>query len=143
MLATGGAAALWKRTTNPRGAIGSGMMLAHEAGAALADLEFLQFHPTARRGADGELDGFLVTEAVRGEGALLVTAEGERFVDELAPRDEVARAIAEPDERGHGARSSTCARSTCGRFPNIVEGWPAPGSTRRGTSCRSRPRPTT
>ena len=92
VLATGGAAALRKRTTNPRGAIGSGMTLAYDAGAALADLEFMQFHPTAVAVA-GELDGFLVTEAVRGDGALLVSDEGERFVDELAPRDEVTLAM--------------------------------------------------
>ena len=92
VLATGGAAALWSRTTNPRGAIGAGMTLAHAAGADLADLEFQQFHPTALVGDDGH-DGFLITEAIRGEGALLLNARGERFVDELAPRDEVALAI--------------------------------------------------
>jgi L-aspartate oxidase len=92
VLATGGAAALWSRTTNPPGAVGAGLLLAHLAGAALADLEMVQFHPTAVAGADGA-DGFLVTEAIRGEGALLLDAHGERFVDELAPRDEVARAI--------------------------------------------------
>jgi L-aspartate oxidase len=93
VLATGGAAALWSRTTNPAGAVGAGMVLAHAAGAALADLEMMQFHPTAVAGANGA-DDFLVTEAVRGEGALLLDAEGERFVDELAPRDEVALAVA-------------------------------------------------
>ena len=92
VLATGGAAALWSRTTNPPGAIGGGLLLASAAGARLADLEFVQFHPTAVVGGDGA-DGFLVTEAVRGEGARLLGAHGERFVDELAPRDEVARAV--------------------------------------------------
>ena len=92
VLATGGAAALWSRTTNPLGAVGAGLGLAYEAGAQLADLELMQFHPTAVVGANGG-DGFLVTEAVRGEGALLLDASGERFVDELAPRDEVARAV--------------------------------------------------
>src|SRR5215212_7113505 len=92
ILATGGAAALWARTTNPRGAIGAGMTLALAAGAALADMEFQQFHPTALVAADGS-DGFLITEAIRGEGARLVNGDGERFVDELAPRDEVALAI--------------------------------------------------
>ena len=92
MLATGGAAALWSRTTNPTGAVGGGLLLAFAAGARLADLEFVQFHPTAVVGGDGA-DGFLVTEAVRGEGARLLDAHGERFVDELAPRDEVARAV--------------------------------------------------
>src|SRR3954454_3499103 len=92
VLATGGAAALWARTTNPPGAIGAGLVIAHHAGAALADLELMQFHPTAVKDVDG-VDGFLVTEAIRGEGATLHDSGGERFVDELAPRDEVARAI--------------------------------------------------
>jgi L-aspartate oxidase len=92
VLATGGAAALWSRTTNPAGAIGTGLLLAYDAGATLADLELMQFHPTAVAAANGA-DGFLVTEAVRGEGARLLNGAGERFVDELAPRDEVARAV--------------------------------------------------
>jgi L-aspartate oxidase len=92
VIATGGAAALWSRTTNPAGATGAGLLLAHDAGATLADLELMQFHPTAVVAADGA-DGFLVTEAVRGEGARLLNSAGERFVDELAPRDEVARAV--------------------------------------------------
>jgi L-aspartate oxidase len=92
VIATGGAAALWSRTTNPAGAIGAGLLLAHDAGATLADLELMQFHPTAVAGPNGA-DGFLVTEAVRGEGARLLNSAGERFVDELAPRDEVARAV--------------------------------------------------
>jgi L-aspartate oxidase len=92
VLATGGSAALWSRTTNPPGSLGIGLLLAHDAGAALADLEFMQFHPTAVTGITGR-EGFLVTEAIRGEGARLLGADGERFVDELAPRDEVARAI--------------------------------------------------
>ena len=92
VLATGGSAALWARSTNPPGATGVGLALAHSAGADLADLEFLQFHPTALV-SDGPRDGFLITEAVRGEGALLLNEAGERFVDELAPRDEVSLAI--------------------------------------------------
>jgi L-aspartate oxidase len=92
ILATGGAAALWARTTNPAGVVGAGMTLALAAGAALADMEFQQFHPTALVSADGR-DGFLITEAIRGEGALLLNGDGERFVEELAPRDEVALAI--------------------------------------------------
>jgi L-aspartate oxidase len=93
VIATGGLAALWKRTTNPAGAIGAGLTLAAAAGAELADLEFMQFHPTALLHDDPALDGFLITEAVRGEGALLLDGRGERFVDELAPRDEVALAV--------------------------------------------------
>ena len=92
MIATGGAAAMWERTTNPPGSQGVGLMLARAAGARLADLELLQFHPTAVIGVRGR-EGFLVTEAIRGEGATLHDASGERFVDELAPRDEVSRAI--------------------------------------------------
>jgi L-aspartate oxidase len=92
ILATGGAAALWARTTNPPGSLGIGMMLAHAAGAALADLEFVQFHPTAVTGIPGR-EGFLVTEAIRGEGATLLDARHERFVEELKPRDEVSLAV--------------------------------------------------
>jgi L-aspartate oxidase len=91
ILATGGSAALWQRTTNPPGSLGIGLLLARDAGAALADLELMQFHPTAVTGIKGR-EGFLVTEAIRGEGATLLDVHGERFVDELAPRDEVARA---------------------------------------------------
>jgi L-aspartate oxidase len=93
VLSTGGYAALWARTTNPRGATGEGLLLAHAAGAALADLELVQFHPTALRDGNGH-DGFLLSEALRGAGATLLDGDGERFVDELAPRDVVARAIA-------------------------------------------------
>lgn len=93
ILATGGGAALWSRTTNPRGAIAAGSVLAHAAGAELADLELCQFHPTALEAPGTDLDGWLITEAVRGEGALLLDADGERFTDELAPRDQVTAAI--------------------------------------------------
>jgi L-aspartate oxidase len=121
LLATGGAAALWKRTTNPRGAVGSGLLLAHEAGAELADLELLQFHPTALV-SEGPLDGFLVSEAVRGEGALLLTQDGERFVEELAPRDVVARATHEELERSGRDVVMLDMRSVePHRFPNITD----------------------
>jgi L-aspartate oxidase len=95
ILATGGAAALWRRTTNPRGAIGAGPVLASLAGADLADLEFCQFHPTALAIPGTPHDGVLITEAIRGEGAKLLDADGERFTDELAPRDAVTAAILE------------------------------------------------
>ncbi|HVS84923.1 MAG TPA: FAD-dependent oxidoreductase [Gaiellaceae bacterium] len=89
ILATGGYAALWARTTNPHGSAGDGLLLARRAGAELADMELVQFHPTALLD-----DGFLLSEALRGAGATLLDDDGERFVDELAPRDVVARAIA-------------------------------------------------
>ena len=88
LLATGGFAALWERTTNPTGAVGEAIAIAYGAGAAVADLEFVQFHPTVLA-----TNGLLLSEALRGEGALLLDAGGERFTDELAPRDEVARAV--------------------------------------------------
>jgi L-aspartate oxidase len=120
ILATGGMAALWERTTNPRGAIGAGLTLAEAAGARLADLEFMQFHPTALR-RDGARDGFLITEAVRGEGARLLNAAGERFVDELAPRDQVALAIqAELDASDAPSVSLDMRALDLGRFPNIA-----------------------
>ncbi len=120
VLGTGGAAALWQRTTNPRGAVGAGLLLAWQAGAALADLELMQFHPTALALA-GELDGFLITEAVRGDGALLVDAGGERFVDELAPRDEVARAIDARLRAGVAGVFLDMRRLDMSHFPNIIE----------------------
>ena len=92
LLATGGAAALWQQTTNPPGASGDGMRMAYRAGAAVADLEFVQFHPTALAGTS-----LLLSEALRGAGALLVDDGGERFIDELAPRDVVARAVGARD----------------------------------------------
>ena len=120
VICTGGAAALWARTTNPPGALGIGLMLAHRAGAVLADLEFVQFHPTAVIGVAGR-EGFCVTEAVRGEGARLLDASGERFVDELAPRDEVARAI----HRSLAASGATAVSLDMREidpalFPNVV-----------------------
>jgi len=120
VLATGGAAALWARTTNPPGAIGRGLVLAHLAGAALADLELVQFHPTALVDPGGR-DGFLITEAVRGEGARLLDPGGERFVDELAPRDEVARAIRERLAQTGAAAVSLDMREIDPRlFPNVA-----------------------
>lgn len=120
VLATGGAAALWARTTNPPGSQGVGLMLAHAAGAELADLELLQFHPTAVIGVPGR-EGFLITEAIRGEGATLHDAAGERFVEELAPRDEVARAIQQLlDETGARSVGLDMRAIDPARFPNVV-----------------------
>jgi L-aspartate oxidase len=96
VLATGGLGALYDHTTNPPLALGRGLAMAARAGAALADMEFVQFHPTA---LDVGLDPMpLVSEAVRGEGAVLINDLGERFMADtpqadLAPRDVVARAV--------------------------------------------------
>jgi L-aspartate oxidase len=120
IVATGGAAALWSRTTNPPGSQGVGPLLAHAAGAALADLELLQFHPTAVIGVRGR-EGFLVTEAIRGEGATLHDATGERFVDELAPRDEVSRAIqARLEASGERSVGLDMRGIDPTHFPNVV-----------------------
>jgi L-aspartate oxidase len=121
VVCAGGAAALWARTTNPPGSLGSGMLLAHHAGARLADLEFLQFHPTAVIGVAGR-EGYLVTEAIRGEGARLLDADGERFVDELAPRDEVSAAIdALLEGTGATAVSLDMREVDPTLFPNVVD----------------------
>lgn len=119
ILACGGAAALWQRTTNPPGSIGLGLALALRVGAVLADLELMQFHPTAISGIPG-LEGFLISEAVRGEGAKLLRRDGERFVDELAPRDEVAKAIWQVlEEEGEGAVRLDMREVPPQRFPNL------------------------
>ncbi len=110
LLATGGYAALWERTTNPPGALGEGLMLAYRAGAALADLELMQFHPTALLD-----DGFLLSEALRGAGATLLDDDGERFTDELAPRDVVARAIA-----AHEGAQLDLRGIERGRYPALI-----------------------
>jgi L-aspartate oxidase len=97
VLATGGIGQIYRFTTNPPEATGDGLAMAARAGALLADLEFVQFHPTALLTAEDPLP--LLTEALRGEGATLVDGRGERFMPaehplaELAPRDIVARAI--------------------------------------------------
>jgi len=120
VLATGGAAALWSRTTNPRGAIGAGPVLAAAAGADLADLEFCQFHPTALALPGSPFDGVLITEAIRGEGAKLLDADGERFTDELAPRDAVTAAILD-HMRANGAVDVKLDLRAIdpARFPNV------------------------
>jgi L-aspartate oxidase len=121
-LATGGGAALWRRTTNPWGAIGAGAVLAHAAGAELADLEFCQFHPTALALPGDPGDGTLLTEALRGEGATLLDASGRRFTDELAPRDQVTAAILDRIEADRADHVRLDLRSIAPeRFPNVFD----------------------
>lgn len=92
VLATGGAGQLFSVTTNPAEATGDGVAMALRAGVAVADIEFVQFHPTALH--HPAMPRPLLSEALRGHGALLRDADGQRFVDELAPRDVVSRAMA-------------------------------------------------
>ena len=125
ILATGGLGGLYDATTNPSGNFGQGIMLAARAGAILADMEFVQFHPTALSSPRRPLA--LVSEAVRGEGALLLNENGERFMAavpgaELASRDIVARAI--DREILRGGQVFLDARQALGsgfasRFPSI------------------------
>ena len=120
VLATGGAGQLFPHTTNPEVATADGVAMALRAGAVAADLEFYQFHPTSLA-APGN---FLVSEAVRGEGAVLLDIDGHRFTEELAPRDQVARAIADQMAKQGGTPVRLDATKLGGeflaqRFPNI------------------------
>ena len=116
ILATGGYAGLYERTTNSRLSNGKGILEAARAGARVADLEFVQFHPTVFAGPHP----FLITEALRGAGAYLVDAAGERFIDELLPRDQVAVALAR--HRGPAFISATHLSPELLRlsFPNFM-----------------------
>lgn len=125
ILATGGTGGLYEATTTPLGNLGHGAALAGRAGAVLADMEFVQFHPTALAVSAQRLP--LISEAVRGEGAILVDDRGVRFMQhvhgqELAPRDVVARAIG--GHLTHGRKVFLDARAALGkrfttRFPAI------------------------
>jgi L-aspartate oxidase len=128
LLATGGGCALYARTTNPPGATGDGIALAHRAGAAVRDMEFVQFHPTALAGTGR---AFLISEAVRGEGGWLLDGDGNRFMAgidpaaELAPRDVVTRAVQALIESGGSASLSLRHLDDAHvrrRFPNLVAG---------------------
>lgn len=91
LLASGGAGQIFSVTTNPLEATGDGIAMALRAGAAVADVEFVQFHPTALH--HQRMPRPLLSEALRGHGALIRDSNGERFVDELLPRDQVSRAM--------------------------------------------------
>jgi L-aspartate oxidase len=126
VIATGGIGGLFLHGTNPAGSFGQGLALAARAGAVMADLEFIQFHPTALD--NGSFPLKLISEAVRGEGAIIVDEKGERFMAdmpgaELAPRDIVARAVWRHMAAGH--RVFLDARNVRGldfarRFPTIT-----------------------
>lgn len=127
ILATGGCGQLYRHTTNPEVATGDGYAIAHRAGVALADMEFVQFHPTALETAENPLA--LISEAVRGEGAVLVNDRGVRFMSrrhalaELAPRDIVAREIFHEQLKGQRVwlDARKLARTFAQRFPGILK----------------------
>lgn len=126
VIATGGIGGLFLDSTNPLGCFGQGLALAARAGARLADLEFIQFHPTAFDGPARPMP--LVSEAVRGEGALLIDETGRRFMAdqpgaELAPRDVVARAVWRHLGKGHRVFLDARQKPGAGfarRFPAIA-----------------------
>lgn len=125
VLATGGCGQVYRYTTNPVVATGDGYAIAHRAGVTLADMEFVQFHPTALDTPENPLA--LVSEAVRGEGAVLRNAKGERFMvkkhklAELAPRDVVAREIFREQKRTGGVTldATSLGKGFAKRFPGI------------------------
>jgi L-aspartate oxidase len=129
LLATGGAGQVYRETTNPDVATGDGIALAYFAGARVSDLEFVQFHPTVL--AVPGVPRYLLSEALRGEGARLVNVDGEPFVrryepeGDLAARDRVARAIVREAERTQGPVYLTLAHlppdTVRARFPLIVD----------------------
>ena len=127
VLATGGCGQLYKHTTNPLVATGDGYAIAHRAGAKLADMEFVQFHPTALDTPENPLS--LISEAVRGEGAVLLNDRGTRFMTrkhklaELAPRDIVAREIFREQRRGSRVwlDARKLSRTFARRFPGILK----------------------
>jgi L-aspartate oxidase len=125
MLATGGCGQVYRYTTNPVVATGDGYAIAHRAGVTLADMEFVQFHPTALDTPENPLA--LISEAVRGEGAILVNERGERFMKdihplaELAPRDVVARAIFREQKRSRTYLDARkLGKGFAKRFPGIL-----------------------
>ena len=154
MLATGGLGQVYSSTTNPSVATGDGVAAALRAGAVVADLEFVQFHPTVLwlgEGSSGQQP--LISEAVRGEGAFLVDADGVRFMQgvhpmaDLAPRDVVARAIVAPDARRPAATTCCSTPGTSAReflerrFPSIVARCRELGLRPGHRAAAGRPRP--
>lgn len=130
ILCTGGLGQIYGKTTNPPVATGDGMALAYNAGAGLRDMEFVQFHPTALYLPPAP--PFLISETVRGEGAILLNNQGRRFMPEyhslaeLAPRDIVARAIFAEIQKENGSHvfldlSQIQPATIKARFPNIYE----------------------
>ena len=125
VLATGGVGQLYAVTTNPRVATADGWALAHQVGARLRDIEFLQFHPTALK-LPGVNPAPLISEAVRGAGAILLDKAGRRFSldsdprGELAPRDVVARAVAAADAGGGAWLDARAVDDFPTRFPGIT-----------------------
>jgi L-aspartate oxidase len=125
VLATGGVGQLYAITTNPRVATADGWALAHKVGAQLRDLEFLQFHPTALK-IPGLNPAPLISEAVRGAGAVLLDKTGQRFAlsfdsrGELAPRDVVARAVAAADSAGGAWLDARSIEDFPTQFPGIT-----------------------
>jgi L-aspartate oxidase len=126
VLATGGVGALYPRSTNPDAATGDGVAMAALAGADVADMEYVQFHPTAHIGEDSA-DSFLVSEAVRGEGAVLRNGNGERFMPDyhadadLAPRDVVARAVKHEREATGEVVLDVSGLDFAVEFPELAE----------------------
>jgi len=121
VLATGGAGQLYSVTTNPRESTGDGVAMALRAGVPTADVEFVQFHPTALH--HPAMPRPLLSEALRGHGAILRDTHGERFVEELAPRDVVSRAMAATmTEQGvdHLWLDATALERFTARFPTIA-----------------------
>ena len=121
LLAAGGAGQLFAVTTNPLEATGDGVSMALRAGVAVADVEFVQFHPTALH--HDRMPRPLLSEALRGHGALLRDRDGESFVDELAPRDVVSRAMTQrmfDQEAEHLWLDATGLASFSTRFPTIA-----------------------
>ena len=122
VLATGGAGQVFAVTTNPPESTGDGVAMALRAGVAVSDVEFMQFHPTALYCDISPRP--LISEALRGDGALLRDGEGARFVDELAPRDVVSSAMAatmQAQARNHLWLDATTLRDFEQRFPSLTQ----------------------